>query len=188
MKPKKIWRRLDDALHTGSLVTLRRERIDDENVLRGFVVGVSDSWTLLHRLDAGTLALNGYSAVRVADLTYVRETGGFVPRYLERRGVRGIAQPDILLDDPPGILSSTRALFPLVSVSVETRSQTHGWYGRVLKVGPRILTLDEISYDAAFRERPYSLQWKNITRIGFGNAYADALWETAQEENAADSR
>lgn len=185
MKAQKIWRRLDDALYTGKFVTVRRKRIS-EFTSRGFIVGVSDSWAMLHRLDPDLLTTNGYYALRVDDITSIQPGVSFVPRYLERRGVRGIAQPDILLDDLPGILSSTRALFPLVSVSVEPRSR-NALYGRVLKVGPRLVTLDDVSHNAAFHDHPYSMPWKKITRVGFGSAYANALWQTTQEE-AADSR
>src|SRR5437016_3388372 len=54
----------------------------DENLLDGFVVGISDKLLLLHVVDGSTLLLNGYSTVRLSDIRAFRVDETFISRAL----------------------------------------------------------------------------------------------------------
>ncbi len=181
MKKDKIWRRLNDALYAKLGVAIERKKIDDWR-LRGFVVGLSDEWALLHIVDGNFLRMDGYCAVRVCDITRISDDKGITPRFLELNHEGPVPQPDILLLDLPGLLSSAAAIHPLLHIETEDKYPNECYIGRVVKIGKRNLTLRFIKTDATWRKTPNRYALADITKVQFGDAYNAALWRIAQEE------
>jgi hypothetical protein len=131
MKRKKVVAFLEKAWRKGSLVRLKRAR--DTFAWGGYVVGLSDEWMLLHELDGNWMRLNGYIAFRVQDIERVKPHTSFAARALELCGERAFPQPDILLLDLPGLLSSADAHFPLVTIHLDDEDPDSFRVGRVDK-------------------------------------------------------
>lgn len=90
---------LDKAVREQALVRVRRS-IRRSDKLDGFVMGVGQAWLLLALLDPNVY-LNGYVAVRLADLSKVEVRAGpdsFVGRALAARGEWPPLSVDVDLD------------------------------------------------------------------------------------------
>jgi len=185
MKQSKIWRRLNDALHTEQRVAVTRGEWDEWPLL-GFVVGLSDEWALLHVVDGSFVRLNGYCAVRVRDISRITaKDTSFFARFLALQNEVPVSQPDILLVDLPGLLSSASALFPLIQIETEGKHANECYIGRVVKIGKRTVTHRFIKPRATWRKMPDRYALRDITKVVFGDAYNVALWRIAQEQSSS---
>jgi hypothetical protein len=178
MKRGEIVRVLELAYTTESLVWARRGC--DARPWRGFVVGVSEMLVLFHVLSSGTMRLNGYTAIRLKDIEECTEDDTFAPTALKLMGERPKPQPDLLLLDMPGLLSSVGAHFPLLEVFQE---KTNGsfYIGRVVGFGKKKVHLQAVSRAAEWGDI-YKFSCANITRIDFGDGYDQALWLVARRQ------
>lgn len=181
MKTEKIWRRLNDALYAETCVQIRCDGIENTAYL-GYVVGLSDEWVLFHYVNVYIARSDGYRALRVRDVTAVRADQSFIPRFLAVNGDGPVPQPDVLLLDLPGLLSSVSALFPLVRVHREKTHPQRAVIGRVVRIGKRSLHLRCLQMSATWDAEPFRLPLDDITLVAFGNGYNAALWRMAQEE------
>lgn len=157
--------------------------------LEGYVVGLSERFVLIHRLDPN-LFLNGYTALRVGDVKKPRalsDADFFALRALTLRGEHAVPQPDILLLDLPGLLSSASTHFPLVSLHCDKILPNTCFIGRVKALTGKHVTLSEIDPSARWRyTRRFKL--KNITRVDFGGGYEDALWRVSEYERRRETK
>ena len=152
----------------------------DARVWRGFVVGLSDDWVLLHLLSGPTMKLNGYVALRTADLTEIEDDESFAPLALKLSGERPKEQLDLLLLDLPGILSSATPLFPLLGIFREKLASGGCYIGKVGRLSRKKLTLRVVNRGGEWVEKPYRFRYKDITRIDLGDGYLGALWLVAR--------
>jgi hypothetical protein len=180
MKRKKIAAFLEKAWRDGSLIRFRRAR--DTFAWGGFVVGLSDEWMLLHELDDDWMRLNRYSAVRVAEIEQVKIDESFATRAMEIAGERAVPQPDILMIDLPGLLSSADAHFPLINIQLEKKWPGTCYIGRVSKITKQAVWLREIYTKADWQAKPYRYGLKDITMVQFGGGYEAALWQVAEQD------
>jgi hypothetical protein len=180
MKRKKVVALLEKARRDGSLFRINRAR--DTLAWGGFVVGLGDEWMLLHELDGNWMRLNGYIAFRVQDIERVKPHTSFAARALELCGERAFPQPDILLLDLPGLLSSADAHFPLVTIHLDDEGTDSFRVGRVQKTTEKTVTLRKIDVEANWVQEPERFRLRNITRVEFGGGYETALWQVAEKE------
>jgi hypothetical protein len=103
-------------------------------------------------------------------------------RALAYRQIEPFPQPDILLVDLPGLLSSANAHFPLVTVLLEYKHPDICYIGRVHKITGKNLWLREISPAARWEIKPSRYKLKHITRVEFGAGYEEALWQVSEHE------
>lgn len=180
MKCAKVVERLREARAKGIPVrVIRREPIP--GYLSGYVVGVSDDWVLLHVINGDDMRLNGYAAVRLRDVKKVRRDTSFADRAVRARGERPTEQPDILLYDLPGLLSSADAHFSLINIQTEEKRLDECYIGRISRLTSKRLRLEEIDPKARWRyTRKYRL--KDITCVQFGSGYEEALWLVSESE------
>src|SRR5688572_18739535 len=104
-KRKRIGGQLADLVGTEELIRLRRA-IRGADRLEGFVAGVGREWILVHVFDAD-MFLDGYSAVRIADLRRVERRGGpesFPVRALRHFGQTPVVPEGVDLDSVQGLL------------------------------------------------------------------------------------
>lgn len=178
MKRGEIVRALELAYTTESLVWVRRGW--DTRPWRGFVVSATDTLVLLQVLNAGAMRLNGYTAIRIKDIEECAEDETFAPVALKLLGERPKPQPDLLLVDMPGLLSSVGAHFPLLEVFQErTGSSFH--IGRVVGFGKKKVHFQAVSRGAEWGEIQ-KFSCSAVTRVDFGDGYDEALWLVARRQ------
>lgn len=151
----------------------------------GYLVGLSNEWALLHVICGNMMSTNGYAAVRVRDIStavLLRERhDGFMVRALALRDDHAVGQPDVLLLDLPGLLSSANTCFPLLVIHTEQRRPDECYIGRVDRITKKRLVLREIDPAAKWSlTRRYKL--KHVTRVEFGGGYEQALWQVSEKD------
>lgn len=152
--------------------TIRRsDKID------GFVVGVGQAWVLLAVLDPN-IYLNGYTALRLGDVSKVKRRGGpvtFVGRALAARGEWPPVAVDVDLDSVADLVRTGSNVAPLVTLHVEEDDPDVCYVGRPVRFTNRSVRLLEITPQAEWRDRPTKWSLADVTRVDFGGRYEEAL-------------
>ena len=178
MESQEIYKELEGARGREALIGVTRGF--DGRTWRGFVAGLDGDWVLMHVLSGPTMRLNGYVALRVADLTEIEDDETFAPLALRLAGERPRPQLDLLLLDLPGLLSSATPLFPLLAIFRE-KTPTGGCYiGKIADLGRKKFALRVVNRGGEWVDEPYKFRYKDVTRIDLGDGYLDALWLVAR--------
>ncbi|MFD4658923.1 hypothetical protein ACFWP2_25205 [Kitasatospora sp. NPDC058444] len=172
---------LERARREGRPVRLRRS-VPGADRLEGFVLGTGPVWTLLaactdHRLD-------GWTAVRTADLHKVGDQGGpesLTVRALRRRGLWPVRPPgaDLPLDDLPGLLTAACAEYGLIALHTERLDPDACRVGTVTALRPASLRLHEVDPEARWYPEPTKFRLRDVTRVDLGDHYTSVLREFA---------
>ncbi len=184
----KILGRLGEAARSGALVRLRRS-IPGAERIEGFVVGVGAEWTLM--AVCTDIHLDGWAAVRTADITKVRVRGDetcLTVRALRHRGQWPVQDPGpaaVLEGGLPALADAASRGFGLVSLYEEQRVPDACWIGEVTELRPKSLRVREIDTDARWRSAPTTFRFEDVTRIGFGGRYERTLREFAVPHHSA---
>ena len=172
-----IPRQLVRAQDAGRLVRLYRQGVDfHEAHAEGFVVAASPLFVVLHVV-APTLYLDGYEVFCTADVTEVRvgfRSRRFVEEVLRLRGQRPSAPARLDLSSLPALLASAGRLFPLLVVHRERIHRDSCWIGQVASMTEKTFVLREIDPSAKWNGQT-RYRFRDVTRIGFGGAYEEAL-------------
>lgn len=177
---------LQSALNSGEMVCLHDGAAPEEK-LRGYVVGLSETFVLLQLWEPSVMALNGYLALPLREVMSARvlnEYDSFPDRALKVKGMRPQPQPDILLLDFPGLLSSADSHFPLITIHVGYLHPDACFVGRVERLTNKSVRLHELTPAARWGDT-IKYRFKDITRVEFGGGYEDALWRVNQAERQA---
>ncbi|MEV0533429.1 hypothetical protein [Kitasatospora sp. NPDC050463] len=174
---------LDRAVRTGELVRLHRS-IPGADKLEGFVVAASPGWTLL--ANCGDHRLDGWTAVRTADLRTVRRIGdedGLTVRVLRRRGRWPVRPPEggLPLDGLPDLVEAAGRAFGLVALHSEESAPDVCWVGAVTGLRPKSLRLHQVDPEAHWHDEPTKFRFDRITRVDLGTHYTAVLREFAGE-------
>lgn len=175
-KPKRIAAELAELVGTDELIRLRRT-IRRADRLEGFVAGVGKEWILVHVLNPD-MFLDGYSALRIADLRRLERRGGpesFPVRALRHFGETPVVANGVDLDSIHGVVRSLAERLPLVAINMEHFDPDVCWVGRPARVGKRRLRLLEIHPDAQWDQVPTKWRLDRITRVDAGGRYLQAL-------------
>jgi hypothetical protein len=156
---------------------VRRSRVDPGH-LDGYVIGIGKRWLLLAVPDSG-IRFDGYTAVRIKDLTGVRAApyARFVEHALTLRS-QWPPQPlanAVNLDTRRALLRSFAGGYPVVTVHPERFDPDVCFVGRVTGVGKRSVRLKHVT-PAGKWEKPvtrHRLGW--ITKVDVGGSYEQAL-------------
>ncbi|MBT2526349.1 hypothetical protein J7E91_13140 [Streptomyces sp. ISL-99] len=175
-----VLRRLDKAVTTGRLVRVHRS-IPRVEWIEGFVIGASAEWTLLAR--CSDIQLDGWSALRTADITKVRRQGDetcLTIRALRRRGQWPVRVPAAIpLDESTALLKTAGSEFGLISVHRERQVPDACWIGAVTRLRPRSVRLREVDTGARWHADDTTFRFRDITRVDFGGRYETTLREFA---------
>lgn len=174
--PTRVRHDLEAAAAAQEIILVRRA-IARADELEGYVVELSPDWFLLHLLDE-SIFLNGYVALRVADVRRVKVIGA--PDSFEARALRHFGQqvrrPEgIDLTSTAGLLTTVAEHYPVVSIHFEEAEPDSLRAGKVLGTLAGVLMLHEISPEATWDEQPTMLPISCITRVDFGGRYEEAL-------------
>lgn len=163
-------------MESRALVRLSRS-IRCADPVDGFVVGIGEKWVLLAELDPN-IDLNGFCAVRRADITKVSVRGGsdsFVPRALQARGQWPPQPAAVNLDDVSELIRTAADLAPLVTLHIEADNPDVCFIGRPARVTIRNLHLLDIDPQAQWSHRTRKFRHASLTRVEFGGRYEEAL-------------
>ena len=167
---------LETAARERSLVRLSGGWTGSRRV-EGFVVGIGREWLLLAAFDP-RVELDGHLAVRVADVRKVKRRGGpdtFVGRALAVRGAWPPAGADVDLHTTAGLLRTVAEVTPVMSLWPGSGDPRLYYVGRPVHIGKRSVRLVTITPDAEWEHGTGRWPLAEITRVGFGGRYAEAL-------------
>ena len=156
------------------LVSLWRRAIDAKP-LDGFVVGLGERAVLL-QIVSNTIDLDGYSALRLADVDAVEPPprADFYHRALKLRGQRAKEPKGIFVDTFATLLETANLRLSAGDDSSRSCGSEICHIGQVRELTARTLLLDEIDPSANWEgETRYPIA--EITRIDFGGRYEEAL-------------
>ncbi len=164
------------ALEAREHVRLRRRPRFAQD-LDGFVVGVGAKWALLQNTRDGG-HLDGWIAVRVADVRRIRAHDSFERRVAERQSEWPPAPPlPVALDRTADLLRSVAAE-PLIGIEKE-RERSAQWIGTVEGVDHGRVWLHEIDPQARWKGRELGYRLRAITRVQLRTEYLNALASVA---------
>jgi hypothetical protein len=154
----------------------------------GFAIGLSDRFLLLHLVEQ-TIQLNGYTVMRLADITSWEDHpyGEFVLQALRGRGEAVRPLDSFPLDDHATVLGTVKERWPLVAIHTEKADSTRCWIGRVVDCSAEELVLRKINPLAQWIELE-RFRYRDITRIDWGGLYEQALWEVNSGEPSTAGR
>jgi hypothetical protein len=143
----------------------------------GYVLDVGPGFFLLAVVN-DRIWYEGFEAFRLPDVTQVEPARGaiFIEAALEKRGENRPARPDVSLSDIETLVRSANAAFPLVTLHTEMEDAEVCWIGRVLDIADSEISLLEISPSAVWDDAPTPYRLADITRVGMGADYEDALY------------
>ena len=149
----------------------------------GFIVDFSDALVLLHNLNVDTFALNGYTVIRVDDITryriFSRQTY-WRARAAAHFGLEPKRPVGITLESLPKLLTSINERYPLITFHREEKNPDVCYIGPVLSMTERTVTIDDLNASCEWTGSR-RLKFDDITRIDFGGGYEEALAVTASK-------
>ncbi len=157
-------------------IRIERDEIEDGHET-GFVVGVNSAVILL-QIVTDEIHLNGYQAIRTADVTEVEAPdphAAFIEQALELRGEILDLDPGIDITSIPSIVSSAGSKFPLITIHRELADPDVCHIGKLVSHDAGTVSLLEVSPDAEWDDEPTSYSVFEITRVDFGGSYEEAL-------------
>lgn len=168
---------LSQALKAKGFVRVQRS-LRNADVVRGFVVALSPKWIVLH--ETGDAWLDGYSAIRIADIKKVENRpNDLTPRALALYGQRPRKPRGIDCADVRTLLTSVNARFPLTTIHAEAEHPDECYIGVIDSFTSRTVRLLEIDPRAEWDASPTSWPLAKITRVGFDGKYEQALFDLA---------
>jgi hypothetical protein len=162
------------ASHPPDLVELGRDSMEP---VRGFVVGASSELLLLHTL-SDRVDLDGYSAVRVHDVTAVQREFTKKPFYLKALKLKGVipTRPDgIDLSDVRTLMCSVEERYPLIVIHRERVLADEGEIGRIKLTSGDTYALRFISPTATWEDDDRTFRYADVTRVQFDGEYENTL-------------
>jgi hypothetical protein len=148
----------------------------EDHLIHGYVLDVGPKFFLL-ALVSDRIWLDGFECFRISDVKGLKSEPKvkFVEAALKMRGERKPKKPAVNVKTIQELLLSASKSFPLVTIHREIVSANACWIGRVLDVSRGRVSLLEMNSDASWDKTPSEYRLNEITRVGFGADYEDAL-------------
>ncbi len=181
---EKSYGKLEALAGQDIVVRLKRKRLDSY-FLDGFVVGVSEALLLLHILDDNTMTLNGYSAIRMRDITEWFVHDGFVTRALRLLERTPIVPSDAPLTDWAALIAWAQPQYPLVQIEAEKKFPGCAYIGRVKTETKHGVLLHELNGDALWDQRLTKHAYASITQVQFASGYIETLMAVSDHEKSS---
>lgn len=167
------------------LVWITRRRVVESNPLRGFVVGTSPTFLLLHVL-SNRLDLDGYEALRMADVTSIDQEFDRKSLFLDALRLKGLSPMPlggIDLTDARSVLRSGQERFELVVIHREIVAPDECEIGRIKLASDTTYAMKWISPNGTWEDDGTKYRYSDITRVGFDGEYENTLLMVARERN-----
>jgi hypothetical protein len=165
---------LAQAMRERTLVRFR-SRFEPARIM-GYVLDIGPRFFLVAVVN-DRLWLDGFECFRLGDVRGLEPNPkqAFVEAALEKRGEVLGAPPPIELSGIERLLLSANDAFPLVTIHRERVDPDACWIGRLVEIERGHAVLLEISPDAVWDDEPCRHRLSEITHVGFGADYEDAL-------------
>lgn len=169
-----------------TIVRLERAALEAGHV-RGRIVATSAKLVAV-AIVSDEIRCDGFNVFRRADISKLTAPDPYAEFVVAALRLRGNTFPRARGLD----LTSWHALvrwaclrYPLVTIHLEARDRDACYIGRPTRMTSRTLTLATIAPDAVWHdEDPLVVPWADVTQVGFGGAYEDALALVAREREA----
>jgi hypothetical protein len=164
-----------ESLHRNTLIKFTRPF--EQGSISGYVFDIGPEFFLL-ALVGDRIQFDGFLCIRLKDVRGLQipaNYSSFINAALRKRGERLPRKPRVSLRSLPELLTTSNRLFPLITIQRERVNSGVCNIGRVVEVNHKRVSLLEIGPDACWDETPTSYAVREITQIGFGGAYEEAL-------------
>ena len=143
----------------------------------GYVVGVGVDLFLMVHID-DSIRFDGFQVHRNRDVRKLQTEpyAKFQETALKRRRARRPVKPRIRLHDFRQLIRTAGRSFPLLAIHRERVDPDICQIGAVTHVGEHRVTLREITPDGTWLDELHDYALREITRVDFGDSYADALY------------
>lgn len=157
----------------------------DKSKTSGYVLAVSPEYFLLQLVD-DTIRFNGFECFRINSVAELKADpySSFVETALRKRKQKKPKTPRINLQSLSKILESGAKAFPIVTIHTERIDPDVCYIGRIQGIDKTNLSLLEIWPGAVWGTQPTQYKLRDITRVGFGGGYEDALFIVGGEPKA----
>ncbi len=177
MPTTEIAKKIATAKRYTHLIECCRGKLDEDCIPDiGYVVDASEEFLLLQLVD-DRISLNGYSLLRICDITQLDtevDHARFIEKALEIRK-KTVKQPMLVdLTDINTVIKSIDQNFPLLTLHRESINPDECWIGSLDSLGEKTVTINEMSPDAKWSGSK-RINIDEITRIDFDGGYETAL-------------
>jgi len=174
---------LRKALREQQLVRFSRRY--DSYKTSGYVRTVGPEFFLLQLVE-DSIRFNGFECFRINGITGLGSDpySSFVETALRKRKQKRSKAPQIKIQSVSSILESGAKAFPLVTIHTERIDPDVCYIGRVMGIDKTHLSLLKIRPGAVWEKQPTRYRLRDITRVGFGGGYEDALYIVGGEPKA----
>ncbi len=170
----------DQLLPLHSCIRIFRQRVEgDDAWICGILMDASRDLLLLQTV-SNQIHLNGYQIIRRRDISHIERPAPqheFINKALKLRGQTPRHPGALNLESMSKALKSSTRLSPLVTIHQEITDPSVCWIGRIHRINDDLLTLQSMTPEAQLESFQDEYDVENITRIEFGGAYEDALWQ-----------
>ncbi|CAM3471773.1 hypothetical protein [Parendozoicomonas haliclonae] len=170
----------DRLLPLGSCIRFFRQKVFGEGAwVTGILLDASRELLLLQTI-SDQINLDGYQVLRRRDISHIERPAPqqeFLMKALSLRNQKPTHPGQINLNCMETALKSISRLSPLVTIRQEITDPDFCWIGRIHKVDNECLFMQSISPEALLERGSDTYDTELITRVNFGGAYEDALWQ-----------
>jgi len=170
-------------------VLVRFSRPFDVGSTEGYILDAGAEFFLMALVD-DTIHFDGFLCLRYKDIRKLQAPAKFetfIAAALKQRGERIAKPPSVSLASISDLLLTAATNFPLVTIHREKADPEVCHIGRIAGLSKKQVALLEIGPDAIWHEAPTLYSLKEITQIGFGGGYEDALFLVGGEPDSATS-
>jgi len=158
-----------------------KRRLKNVGSTVGFAVSFSDSLVLFHVLEKDTFRLNGYTVVRMGDITQYRvfsKATCWQLRAVRHLRLKPRRPAGISVASLPELVKSVAQHYPLMTFQRGKKNPDVCYIGPLVSMTERTFTIADLDANAEWRgER--RLEFGDITAVVFGGGYEAALALTA---------
>ena len=146
------------------IVNLWRENIASHATITGYVVDLSSDFVLVH-VQNDAIIFDGYTILRIQDITLVEDKPEYGDFYMEALKLRGYAPKcpvGICLNSTAAILESVNKHYPLVTVHREGIIKNKCTIGRIEKLTDKTVILQCLTASAEWAATRRDIGWQAL--------------------------
>lgn len=180
-----IRQQIETAAKAKIAIRILRSEIE-EGSLDGFVAAIGSNFFAIG-LVSDAVYLDGFVCLRFEDVSsaeFPAPHWTFKKTALSLRNQR--LRDDLAIDCETisALLRSVPDRFDLVSIHTEIVDPDVCYIGKIAAIGEDIVALDTVSPDAKWDNQGMEFRLSEITRVDFGGAYEDALFQVLNNTQA----
>lgn len=158
----------------------------ERTAVRGYILDIGPKFFIV-AVVSNRFWFDGFECYRIDDVRDLRPDpySKFAEAALQIRGLKIPAKPPVSITSIEDLLLTASREFPLVTIHRERVHPDECSIGQVRSVERGRLSLLEISPAAQWDEKPEIYRLNQVTRVGFGADYEDALYLVGGEPQQA---